>query len=36
MGKSSSNDSELAEQMKESTRLNEEIKKNLESVGFKI
>lgn len=27
---------ELAEQMKESTRLNEEIKKNLESIKFKI
>jgi len=27
---------ELAGQMKESTRLNEEIKKNLESIGFKV
>jgi uncharacterized protein with GYD domain len=27
---------ELAEQMKESKRLDEEIKKNLESIGFKI
>jgi len=27
---------ELAKQMKKSTRINKEIKKNLESIGFKI